>query len=165
MTIDIAMADGVEGIDEDRARRLVRHLLSALSLDPACTVSLAFVEADEMERLHVEWMDEPGPTDVLSFPMDDLRPGTPGEKAPLGILGDIVLCPEVAEQQAASAGHTRHDEVDLLLTHGMLHLLGFDHAEPEEHRVMFDLQARLLERWRISEGLPGEGSAVEVRTT
>jgi probable rRNA maturation factor len=165
VTTDIATADGIEGVDEHRARRLVGFLLSALSLDPQCTVSLAFVDAEQMERLHIEWMNEPGPTDVLSFPMDDLRPGTPGEAPPLGILGDIVVCPDVAEQQAANAGHSRDDELDLLLTHGMLHLLGFDHAEPDEHRVMFDLQIRLLERWRTGEGLPDNGFTVEVPAT
>jgi probable rRNA maturation factor len=93
-------------------------------------------------------MEEPGPTDVMSFPMDDLLPGSPEGPRPLGILGDIVLCPSVAERQAEQAGHAPEDEVDLLLVHGMLHLLGHDHAEPEEHRVMFDLQGNLLEVWR-----------------
>jgi probable rRNA maturation factor len=92
-------------------------------------------------------MDEPGPTDVLSFPMDELVAGTPDKPVAEGILGDIVLCPTVAARQAAEAGHDTSTEMRLLLTHGMLHLLGHDHAEPEEHRVMFSLQTQLLAAW------------------
>jgi probable rRNA maturation factor len=89
-------------------------------------------------------MDEPGPTDVLSFPMDELRPGTPQRPTPEGLLGDIVLCPQVAAEQAKAAGHSAAAEMLLLTTHGMLHLLGYDHAEPEEKEEMFALQRELL---------------------
>ena len=105
------------------------------------------VDEEEMTRLHIEWMDEPGPTDVMSFPMDDLRPGDPSGPRVTGVLGDIVLCPRVAERQGAAAGHGPQAELALLLTHGVLHLLGHDHAEPEEHERMFALQAELLEDW------------------
>ena len=97
-----------------------------------------------MEQLHVRWMDEPGPTDVLSFPMDELRPGTEDEPTPAGLLGDIVLCPQVAEEQAKTAGHSSTDEMLLLTCHGILHLLGFDHAEPDEKAEMFGLQGEIL---------------------
>jgi probable rRNA maturation factor len=97
-----------------------------------------------MERLHVQWMDLPGPTDVMSFPMDELRPGRDDEEPEPGLLGDVVLCPTVAERQAAEAGHPAAEEILLLTTHGILHLLGFDHAEPDEEREMFELQRRLL---------------------
>jgi probable rRNA maturation factor len=93
-------------------------------------------------------MDEPGPTDVLAFPMDELRPGRDGDDPPMGLLGDVVLCPQVAERQAKEAGHTTEDELHLLAVHGILHLLGYDHGEPEEHRDMFALQARLLAEWQ-----------------
>jgi probable rRNA maturation factor len=89
-------------------------------------------------------MDEPGPTDVLSFPMDELRPGTADKPTPPGLLGDIVVCPQVAEQQAETAGHSLMDEICLLTTHGMLHVLGYDHALPDEERRMFGLQRELL---------------------
>jgi probable rRNA maturation factor len=89
-------------------------------------------------------MDEPGPTDVLSFPMDELRPGTEDAMTPAGLLGDIVLCPQVAASQAVAAGHDLIDELLLLTCHGLLHLLGFDHAEPEEEREMFGIQGELL---------------------
>jgi len=97
-----------------------------------------------MSELHVQWMDEPGPTDVLSFPMDELRPGLDGEVTPAGLLGDVVLCPEVAVQQAREAGHSTMEELLLLTTHGILHLLGYDHEEPEEEKEMFALQRQLL---------------------
>ena len=99
----------------------------------------------------MQWMDEPGPTDVLSFPMDELRPGTQEQPTPPGLLGDIVLCPQVAETQAQAAGHTTVDELILLTTHGLLHLLGFDHAEPEEEREMFGLQRDLMAAFHVSE--------------
>jgi probable rRNA maturation factor len=92
-------------------------------------------------------MDKAGPTDVLAFPMDELRPGLVNEEPEEGVLGDLVLCPTVAERQAKDAGHSTQDEVDLLTVHGILHLLGYDHAEPEEHTEMFGLQARLLAEW------------------
>jgi len=97
-----------------------------------------------MEQLHVQWMDEPGPTDVLSFPMDELRPGTEDMPTPPGLLGDIVLCPQVAESQAVAAKHSTMDELVMLTTHGLLHLLGFDHAEPDEKAEMFGIQGEIL---------------------
>ena len=97
-----------------------------------------------MEALHRQWMDLPGPTDVMSFPMDELRPGSPGIDPQEGILGDVVLCPSVAERQAQEAGHAAIEELLLLTTHGILHLLGFDHAQEEEKAEMFELQRQLL---------------------
>ncbi|MFF0944335.1 rRNA maturation RNase YbeY [Kocuria sp. CPCC 205300] len=123
--------------------RLAEHVLHRLHVHPDAELSIAVVDEEEMARLHVEWMDLPGPTDVLSFPMDELRPGTPEEPAE-GTLGDIVLCPPVARRQAEAAGHSVGDELCLLTTHGILHLLGHDHAEPEERHVMFALQRDLL---------------------
>ena len=96
-------------------------------------------------------MDEPGPTDVLSFPMDELRPGTEDQPTPAGLLGDLVLCPQVAIAQAEAAGHTPIEEMQLLTTHGLLHLLGFDHAEPEEEKEMFALQRDLLIGFAMAE--------------
>ena len=89
-------------------------------------------------------MAEEGPTDVLSFPMDELRPGAEGDPSEEGILGSVVLCPQVAAEQAREAGHSAVEEMLLLTTHGILHLLGFDHAEPEDEREMFALQRHLL---------------------
>ena len=113
-----------------------------------------------MTELHVRYLDKPGPTDVLAFRMDelDLR-GSRGaghaheersdEHGP-AMLGDVILCPAVAERQAVDAGHSTDDELQLLTTHGVLHLLGFLHDEPEEHAEMFGLQAELLASWKAS---------------
>jgi probable rRNA maturation factor len=132
-----------DAVDVELLGRLADHVLARLHVHPDAELSIAVVDEDEMARLHVEWMDLPGPTDVLSFPMDELRPGTPEQPAE-GTLGDIVLCPPVARRQAEAAGHSVADELCLLTTHGLLHLLGHDHAEPEERQVMFALQRDLL---------------------
>lgn len=114
---------------------------------------MLLVDIDYMTELNHRWMGGDGPTDVLAFPMDEgsVDHG-PGEASASGgepaLLGDIVLCPEVAAKQAATAGHAAADELHLLTVHGVLHLLGYDHAEPEEEREMFELQARLLAGWR-----------------
>ena len=125
-----------------------QFLVERLGLHPETELSLSLVDVAEMTELHVRWMDLPGPTDVLSFPMDELRVPGPGESAEPGVLGDIVLCPQVAAEQGEAAGHGLSGELELLLTHGVLHLLGHDHAEPEEHAVMFALQDELLRAWR-----------------
>jgi probable rRNA maturation factor len=130
--------------DEADLARLGRFVLESLYVHPEAELSIILVDTDAMERLHIEWMDEPGPTDVLSFPMDELRPGTAAQPSPAGVLGDIVICPQVADEQAKKAGHSIGDEMLLLATHGLLHLLGYDHAEPEEEQEMFSLQRQLL---------------------
>ena len=132
-----------DAVDVELLGRLADHVLERLHVHPDAELSIAVVDEDEMARLHVEWMDLPGPTDVLSFPMDEMRPGTPEEPAE-GTLGDIVLCPPVARRQAEAGGHSVADELCLLTTHGLLHLLGHDHAEPEERQIMFALQRDLL---------------------
>jgi probable rRNA maturation factor len=150
MSIDVANESGV-AVDEVALTSLARFVLDRMRIHPLAELSLLLVDADAMEQLHVQWMDEPGPTDVLAFPMDDLRPGRGdddgGEPEP-GLLGDVVLCPEVAKRQARDAGHSAEDELHLLCTHGILHLLGYDHDEPEAEREMFGLQTKLLESWR-----------------
>jgi probable rRNA maturation factor len=127
------------------------------------------VDAPTIADLHQRWLGEEGPTDVLAFPMDELRPPPPGSDrndragaadagtAP-GLLGDVVLCPEVATGQAREAQRPVIEELELLCTHGILHLLGFDHAEPDERAAMFGLQDRLLESWRAERG-PGRDVA------
>lgn len=131
-------------INETEFVDLARYIFDSLYLHPATELSILFVEEDAMSELHKEWMDLEGPTDVMSFPMDELREGREGERAPEGLLGDIVVCPTVAAAQARIAGHSIDDEMLLLVTHGILHLLGYDHAEPAEEKVMFALQRKLL---------------------
>lgn len=141
--VDPADREAWESVDVELLGRLAEHVLGRLHVHPDAELSVAVVDEAEMARLHVEWMGLPGPTDVLSFPMDELRPGTPEHPAE-GTLGDIVLCPPVARRQAEAAGHCVADELCLLTTHGILHLLGHDHAQPEERRTMFALQRDLL---------------------
>lgn len=143
MSIEVNNESGFE-VDEAEFAALARYVLDAMRLHPQTDLSIMLVGTDVMTDLHVRWMDEPGPTDVLSFPMDELRPGREDEPTPAGLLGDVVLCPEVAAEQARVAGHSTVEELLLLTTHGILHLLGYDHAEPEEEKEMFGLQRQLL---------------------
>lgn len=147
MSIEVANESGVT-VDEGDLAGLCRHVLDEMRVNPLADLSVLLVDTATMTRLHVQWMDEQGPTDVLSFPMDELRPGRDGGVSDAGLLGDVVLCPEVAATQAAGAGHSTADELSLLCAHGILHLLGFDHAEPDEEKEMFALQRNLLESWR-----------------
>ncbi len=150
MTIEITNESGFEA-DEPTLLRLLEHHLAELRVSSEADVAVILVDEGAMEALHVQWMDEPGPTDVLSFPMDELRPGTDDQPTPPGLLGDIVVCPQVAETQARQAGHSTQDEILMLTTHGLLHLLGFDHAEPAEEREMFGLQRDLLVGFSVAE--------------
>jgi probable rRNA maturation factor len=139
-------------IDHVRVLRLAEYALDQLHIHPAAELAIQFVGEEPMSLLHEQWMDEPGPTDVLSFPMDELRPGTVEDQTPAGLLGDIVVCPSYAEAQAEKAGHPLINEILLLITHGILHLLGYDHAEPDEEREMFGLQKEILDSFLAAEG-------------
>ena len=143
MSIEVNNETGF-AVDEAEFAALARYVLDEMHVHPQTDLSIMLVGTDVMTELHVKWMDEPGPTDVLSFPMDELRPGRADDPTPAGLLGDVVLCPEVAVEQARTAGHSTVEELLLLTTHGILHLLGYDHAEPEEEKEMFALQRRLL---------------------
>ncbi|HET6686640.1 MAG TPA: rRNA maturation RNase YbeY [Jiangellaceae bacterium] len=146
MTIEVNNETTSE-LDEKELSDLCRFVLDRMRIHPQAELAVLLVDPDTMEQLHVKWMDEPGPTDVLSFPMDELRPTPDDEEPKPGLLGDVVLCPDVARRQAKQAGHSAEDELHLLTTHGILHLLGYDHAEPEEEKEMFDLQGQLLADW------------------
>ena len=147
MTIEVQNESGVE-IDELRTQRLARFVMDRMRVHPLAELCVTAVDEGTIAELNQRWMEKDGPTDVLAFPMDELRPGLVTEEPEEGVLGDLVLCPAVAERQATEAGHATKDEVELLTVHGILHLLGYDHAEPEEHREMFGLQDRLLGEWR-----------------
>jgi probable rRNA maturation factor len=149
MSIDVNNESGTE-VDEQAILDIARYALTRMRIHPLSELSVIVVDTAAMEQLHIQWMDEPGPTDVLSFPMDELRPARAeddNEPVP-GLLGDVVLCPEVAERQAKDAAHATAEELRLLTTHGILHLLGYDHAEPEEEAEMFGLQKHLLRGWK-----------------
>jgi probable rRNA maturation factor len=157
MSIEIANESGA-ALDEAALAGLARHVLDEMRVHPLAELSVLLVDEPAMTELHIRWMGEEGPTDVLAFPMDELRPpqpgGTQGERDQPsaagipGLLGDVVICPQVAAAQAVTAKHSVSDEIELLCTHGILHLLGYDHADAAEHAAMFGLQDRLLSSWR-----------------
>jgi probable rRNA maturation factor len=160
VSIEIANESGVT-VDSERVLAVARYALDEMGVNPLAELSVLLVDIEYMTELNHRWMGGDGPTDVLAFPMEessvDHGPGesTGGEPA---LLGDIVLCPEVAAKQAAAAGHGADDELHLLTVHGVLHILGYDHAEPDEEREMFTLQARLLGGWQRSVGRPVVGA-------
>uniref|UniRef100_UPI003D902906 rRNA maturation RNase YbeY n=1 Tax=Gordonia sp. B7-2 TaxID=3420932 RepID=UPI003D902906 len=146
MSIEFANESGVD-VPAELIIEAARFAINAMDVNPAALLSVLCVDEDTMADMHVQWMDLPGPTDVMSFPMDELVPGGRPDAADLGpaILGDIVLCPEFAAQQAKSARRSFDHELSMLTIHGVLHLLGFDHADPDEEREMFGLQNEILE--------------------
>jgi probable rRNA maturation factor len=160
MAIDVNNESGWE-FDEKAVLDIARFALQRMRIHPLSELSVIAVDAAAMEQLHIQWMDEPGPTDVMSFPMDELRPGKDDEEPAQGLLGDIVLCPEVAKKQgeAASTRHSMDDELQLLAVHGVLHLLGYDHEEPDEKAEMFGLQKAILDDWRTEHGVEGPSPA------
>ena len=151
MSIEIANESGAD-VDVHRVEQVARYVLGEMKVNPLVELSIRLVEVDAMTALHVHFMKEPGPTDVLAFPMDELndqRDDLEGDLPPT-LLGDVVLCPAVAAAQAKQAGHSLAAELDLLCTHGVLHLLGYDHGDAAEEREMFGLQTQLLEGWARS---------------
>jgi len=147
VTIEVIDESGV-GLDVQALATLSRFVMDRMRVHPLAELCIKAVDEPTIAQLNEKWMEKEGPTDVLAFPMDELRPGLVNEEPEEGVLGDLVLCPAVAEQQAATAGHSTQAELELLTVHGILHLLGYDHAEPEEHKVMFGLQDELLAAWR-----------------
>jgi len=144
--IDINNESGLPA-DEKGLVRVAAFVLRELRIHPQVELSILLVDEPTMAHYHQTFMDLPGPTDVLSFPMDELRPPKEGQPAPQGVLGDVVLCPSVTAQQAAENGRSPSDEAEYLLVHGLLHLLGYDHATPAEHDEMFALNDRLIREW------------------
>jgi probable rRNA maturation factor len=148
VSVEVANESGIE-VDVTGLSGLAQFVLDRMGIHPLAELSILLVEPAAMAKLHEKWMDEPGPTDVLAFPLDELRPSDDDEPEPeSSLLGDVVLCPEVAATQARTAGHSTADELSLLCAHGILHLLGYDHAEPDEEGEMFALQGRLVADWQ-----------------
>jgi probable rRNA maturation factor len=142
MTVELVNRSGAL-ISEPKIVSLIDFGIQYMELNPECEISMSFVDVQEMEELHIKWMDENGPTDVLSFPMD-----MPEKKNDIVTLGDIVISPAVAAKQATDAGHSTEDEIYILATHGLLHILGYDHADKDEEKVMFALQEKIVEEWK-----------------
>jgi probable rRNA maturation factor len=149
VSIEILNESGHE-LDVKRLAALGRFVMDRMRVHPQAELCIKAVDEPTIAELNEKWMEKRGPTDVLAFPMDELRPGLVNEDPEEGVLGDLVLCPEVAERQGITAGHGKQAELDLLTVHGILHLLGYDHAEPEEHKEMFGLQDELLREWRAA---------------
>jgi probable rRNA maturation factor len=147
MSIEI-LNESEHDLDVKQLAALSRFVMDRMRVHPLAELCIKAVDEDNIAQLNEQWMESSGPTDVLAFPMDELRPGLVDEDPTEGVLGDLVVCPAVAERQGAAAGHGTVAEIELLTVHGILHLLGYDHAEPEEHRVMFGLQDELLAAWR-----------------
>ena len=141
MTIEVNNTSG-QLVPTAEMTSLMTHAMNALELNPDCDLNIAFVEDDYMTELHIKWMDEPGTTDVLSFPMD--MPEEPGQAV---TLGDIVISPVVAAAQALTQGHSTEHEIYILATHGLLHIIGYDHADKAQEKVMFDLQEKIVTDW------------------
>jgi probable rRNA maturation factor len=179
VSIEINNESGV-AVDELALADLGRYVLDAMQVSPLADLSVVLLDTEAMAALHVQWMDLEGPTDVMAFPMDGAdessergdHPGSLGEDrpTPAALLGDVVLCPEVAAVQAREAGHSVEAELHLLCTHGILHLLGYDHGDTDEEKAMFELQARIVRGWAEASGrrpirAPLPGTAGEVRDT
>ena len=145
MTIDVTNRSGAL-VPAKEIEELLIFAMDYMELHPDCELSLTFIDDQEMEELHIKWMDEPGTTDVLSFPMD-----MPENKDDAVTLGDIVIDPLVAARQAADAGHSTNHEIYILATHGLLHILGYDHADRDEEKIMFELQEKIVEKWESTQ--------------
>lgn len=130
-------------LDEARLISLADFSLTKLGIHPDSELGIRLVNEIEMEELHQKWMNLSGATDVMSFPMDEIKPDS-ASNGP-GIIGDIVLCPEFA---AKNGKQSTDLEIELLTVHGVLHLLGFDHEEIEDELVMFKMQEDFLNQWR-----------------
>jgi probable rRNA maturation factor len=142
MTIEVTNTSG-QLVPATEINSLLTFALLELELNPGCEVNVSLVDDDYMTELHIKWMDEPGTTDVLSFPMD--MPETPGEAV---TLGDIVISPVVAADQAKAQGHSIEHEIYILAVHGLLHIIGYDHADKAEEKIMFDLQEKIVRDWQ-----------------
>jgi probable rRNA maturation factor len=146
MSIDISNESGIEA-DHAALVRLATFALGQLRIHPLAELSILLVDEDTMSAYHEKYLGEPGPTDVMSFPMDELRPPNDGEEPPLGLLGDIVLCPAVTERQARESARSTSEEAEYLLVHGLLHLLGYDHSTPAEQTEMLGLTDKIISAW------------------
>ena len=145
--IDVNNESGTE-VDELGLLQLAEFALAELRIHPQADLSILLVDEAAMAELHQRFMDQPGPTDVMSFPMDELRAPELGQSPPRGTLGDIVICPQFTSAQAPENGREPAEEIQYLLIHGLLHLLGHDHADAGERAVMFGLNDRIIADWR-----------------
>jgi len=144
MTLEITNTSGLL-VPAQEMQSLMAFAFGQLDLHPDCELNMLFVDDAEMTELHIKWMNEGGTTDVLSFPMD-----MPESAHDVVTLGDIVIDPRIAADQAKSAGHSVEHEIFILATHGLLHILGYDHVELADELIMFELQESIVANWKKS---------------
>ncbi len=142
MTIEVTNSSG-QLTPNTEITSLLTYAMTELKLNTECDLNVGFIDDEYMTQLHIKWMDEPGSTDVLSFPMD-----MPEHEGEVVTLGDIMISPTFAAAQALTAGHSTEHEIYILATHGLLHIIGYDHAEAEEEKIMFALQEQIVEKWK-----------------
>lgn len=145
MQISVVSHREPEPLDLSAFERLAAFVLDREETPTNVELSIAVVDLAEMTTLNEAYRDKQGPTDVLSFPCDDPC-AVVGPDEPI-TLGDVVISPEVALAQAAEYGHSIEEELDLLLVHGVLHLLGYDHIEDPDAEVMQARERALLAAW------------------
>ncbi|GIU92303.1 MAG: endoribonuclease YbeY [Acidimicrobiia bacterium] len=146
MAVTVVDRRGVPA-DLDDLARLAELTLAEEGLLGGFEVSITLVDEAEMARLNRRYMGGDGPTDVLAFPVEDLQPGRLPEPHPDGpplLLGDVVIAPDYVERQAAELGVRFSDELRLMLVHGLLHLLGYDHVTRPEAEAMEERERRIL---------------------
>lgn len=142
MSIEVTNSSG-QLVPSAEVTSLLSFAMGKLNLNPDCDLSVGFIDDEYMTELHIKWMNEPGSTDVLSFPMD-----MPENDGDIVTLGDIMISPLFAAAQAQVAGHSAEHEIYILAVHGLLHIIGYHHAEPEEERIMFALQEEIVGNWK-----------------
>ena len=159
MSIEVLNESGEADVNEEMLIDVCSYALTAMDVHPEAEATITLVDEPTMADLHVRWLDLDGPTDVMSFPMDELTPGSGRPDAqPLGaaMLGDIILCPAYARKQADMAEHDLAHELALLTVHGVLHLLGWDHEDEKEADAMEQLERDILAELGIADPYAGE---------
>ena len=148
MSIEVANESGMD-VDETILIDVAAYVMQRMDVHPAAELAITLVDLATIEQLHVQWLDLPGPTARRSRPLDERNRGASQDSIHTGpaIVGDIVYCPQFAADQAKRAGHGSGHEMALLTVHGVLHLLGYDHATAAEEQEMFSLQNALLAEW------------------
>ena len=146
-TIHLQVHEAFAGQVDEEALQLAAELALKIAQAAApAALSLVITDNQTVQALNAQYLGEDAPTDVLSFPTDPETPADEPGQPPY--LGDVLIALPVAEQQAAQAGHTTQDEAHLLAIHGVLHLLGYDHATPDEKAEMWAIQSAALDALR-----------------
>jgi len=147
MTVLVSDEHPSSGVDPEHLRSLAEAVLTAEGFPPEAEVSITLVQDDEMARWNLSALGVTGPTDVLSFPVEALSPGVDRPQAPEGaplLIGDVVIAPDYVRRQAGDYGVGLEDEMALMVAHGILHLLGYDHEDDAEAELMENRERVIL---------------------